>query len=46
MPNKTSLDLKRDISAGLDQLCRGEKEPLDIEKIKAEARRLWERRGS
>jgi hypothetical protein len=45
MSKKSVVDLKRDIAAGLDQLSRGEKESLDIEKIKAEARRLWDRRG-
>lgn len=32
-------DLKREISAGLDELDRGEAEVLDIEAIKAEGRR-------
>lgn len=38
-------DLRREIQIGLDQAARGEVAPLDMEAIKAEARRRFESRA-
>ena len=38
-------DLRREIQIGLDQAERGELKPLDMEAIKAEARRRFEARN-
>lgn len=39
------LELRRDVAAGVDELDRGESEPLDASKIKAAGRRLRRRRA-